>query len=86
MLTVAGCRQNVIRFQNQLAKGRMLKLNCSSKNDIIGTQFVADKDISYEIRFYEAAYGKTKWFCNMYHGPRWKYSQHFRAYKGVFFI
>lgn len=76
------CGKNMVQFQNQLAQGVMLKVNCTSRDNNLRDHFVAFNGAPYEIKFDEAPFRNTRWLCTMQHG---KSSKYFRAYQGSFY-
>ncbi|KFK30572.1 hypothetical protein AALP_AA7G279300 [Arabis alpina] len=71
------CGKNRVQFINQIAKGVILKVNCTSLDNTLHTQFLPYKGKPYQIIFDEAFGGSTRWLCTLQHG---KITQDFRAY------
>ncbi|CAH2073174.1 unnamed protein product [Thlaspi arvense] len=60
----------MLQFRNELGPGKTLRVNCTSKDDVIGVKEVAFKK-DYDFRFGEDRQSRTIWRCLL----RWRNGQ-----------
>lgn len=78
-----GCEKNTLEFRNELVPGNILKVNCTSKDDITAIHDVVFNG-KCAFRFGEHAFKRTIWKCLLRQGPKMEYYHLlWRAYRGA---
>lgn len=80
----AGCRLNTLELRNELGRGNILKVDCTSnQNKKTGPQVVKFNE-SYAFSFEEVHAKRIVWACHLRHGPKGEFYQSiWRAYRGA---
>ncbi|CAH2073169.1 unnamed protein product [Thlaspi arvense] len=76
------CEKNTVELRNELGPGKILRVNCTSKDDVIGVKEVAFND-AYHFRFKEHRTKRTIWLCLLrWRGQEDLYHDLWPAYRG----
>lgn len=82
IVTIWRCKENILEFRNELVPGSILKVNCTSKDDITNIHDVVFNS-KFELKFGEHAFKRTIWRCLLRQGPEMEYYNIlWRAYRG----
>ncbi|EOA34345.1 hypothetical protein CARUB_v10021868mg [Capsella rubella] len=80
----SGCALNTLKLRNELGRGSLLKIDCTSnQNKKTGPRDVRFNQ-SYAFDFEEVHSHRIVWACHLRHGPKLEYHQSiWRAYRGA---
>ncbi|XP_010436364.1 PREDICTED: uncharacterized protein LOC104720091 [Camelina sativa] len=76
--------KNTVHFKNSLGPQNILKIHCVSNEDNLGFHYLSPGQ-TYDFSFHDSAL-KTKFNCDLWQGPDFRFHASFTAYEGKVII